>query len=610
MVPGRDGARIFADACLWVQEAETAGDVLQRANDAARLLVETSCSYCAVRDGDMLWLVAHSGFRDPETARRWRLPYGKGIGGRVAQYGEPIVVRDYRHDPRRERYSKSVIDAEGLRCSIAVPIRSGTKVVGVLYAAEHRLRRFTSSEVELMTLFARSVSASLTAVEDRQALRQRLAASEEQASRMEAGRRLFAEVAAALAGGGGLEAALGVLDGRLGCAVELRDPFGHVVAQVGEPSGAETRFAVLAGRRQVGTIVVTRPAPLDHAEQASLVQVTQLVALWLLRERTALEDELGLGSRFLDDLLHGRLGDEDLVSRQASILGVDLDVARAVLCVGLEVERTGRDAAPLVTRQAADVIKYVAHARGLEPVLDLRGRDAVLLVRAEEDPSSLRGAIAAFLSEAGSALGGVRLAGGLGRICHALGDYAESYREAALALGVARASTEGGRLRTHEELGFYGLVARAVDPALLDSLAERALEPLLQSDARTGRQYLRTLAMFLRSDRRLKPAAAALHVHVNTLRYRLARVEHLLGVDLEDVEARFQLEFAMKLLEARGRIATDQSGVAHIGAPGDCHRRAAGQAPRLPSGGKSGQRLGVDSTAVNPAPDHRTSAAS
>jgi hypothetical protein len=121
---------------------------------------------------------------------------------------------------------------------------------------------------------------------------------------------------------------------------------------------------------------------------------------------------------------------------------------------------------------------------------------------------------------------------------------------------------------------------------------------------------VRTLAMFLRSDRRLKPASAALHVHVNTLRYRLARIEQLLGVDLEDVEARFQLEFAMKLLEARGRIPTDQAGVAHIGAPRAYHRRAAGQAAPLPSEGRGGQGPGVDSTAVNRAPDHRTSAAS
>ena len=559
----RDDLRIFADACLWVQEAQTASEVLRRANDGARLLVETTCSYCAVRDGDVLRLVAHSGFRDPQTARLWSLPVGKGIGGRVVERGETIVVRDYQHDPRRERYSKSLIDAEGLRCSIAVPIRARSRTVGVLYAADHRLRRFTSGQVELMTLFARSVSAALTAVEDRQALRQRVAASAEEVARADAGRLLFTEVGAALAGGG-LEAALGVIYGRLGCAAELRSPFGRAVAQVGEPRGEEASLPLRAGRQQLGTIAMWRPSPLERAERASLEQVTQLIALWLLRERTALGDEPGLGSRFLDDLVHGRLGHEDAVARQASILGVDLEAPRVVLCVGLVVEQPGGDATPFVSRQAAEVIQRLAEARRLEPVLDLRGRDAVLLLRADDRTGPPRPAVGALLGAAGAALGGARLAGGMGRVCLALGDYAESYREAALALQIARVSPEGQRLRTHEDLGFYGLVARAVAPAMLDAMADRALEPLVRSDARTGAQYVRTLATFLRADRHLKPAAAALHLHVNTLRYRLARIERLLGVDLDDVEARFQLEFAVKLLEARGRV----SGARDAGAEG------------------------------------------
>lgn len=574
---GQEGARIFADSCLWVQEAESASDVLRRANDAARLLLETSCSYCAVRDGDVLRLVAQSGFRDPETAKGWRLPVGKGIGGRVVQRGETIVVRDYQHDPRRERYSKSLIDAEGLRCSVAVPIRSGDRVVGVLYAAEHHLRRFTSAEVELMTLFARSVSAALTAIEQRAILLKRLAAAEAEAASTKASRHLVAEVAAALAGGGGLEAALGVLAGRLESAVELRDPFGHVVAQVGEPVGNGTRLAVRAGRRHLATFAVTRAAHLDRGELASLEQVTQLLAVWIVRERTALEDELGLGSRFLDDLLHGRLGDEDVAARQASILGVDLDIPRVVLCVGHQVERPGPKAAPLVTRQVAEVIKRVASARQLEPVLDLWGRDAVLLVKAQhrddgDEIGVMRAAIGAFMSDAAAALGGLHLVVGLGRVCHGLGEYAESYREAELALEVARASPGQSRLRTYEDLGLYGLLARAVEPAMLDAVAQTALGPLVRSDTRTGRQYVRTLAAYLKCDRRLKPAAAALHVHVNTLRYRLARIQQLLGVDLENVDARFELEFAVKLLEARGKVPTERD----VGPTGGARRRKTG----------------------------------
>jgi purine catabolism regulator len=38
-----------------------------------------------------------------------------------------------------------------------------------------------------------------------------------------------------------------------------------------------------------------------------------------------------------------------------------------------------------------------------------------------------------------------------------------------------------------------------------------------------------------------------LHVHVNTLRYRLGKIQELLGVDLHDVDARFVLELALRV---------------------------------------------------------------
>jgi len=546
----RGDPRLFAEACLWVQEAETPPEVLRRANEAARLLLGTSCSYLAVRDGEVLRLAAHSGFRNPETASRWLLPVGQGIGGRVVARGETLVVRDYRHDPRRERFSKALIDAEGLRCSIAAPIRSGGRVVGVLYAAEHRLRRFSAAEVELHTLFARLVSAALTAAEARQELRRRLAACEEVERRRAELRRLVTEVAAALSEDGGLEAGLGVLAGRLGATVCVRDRADRAIARVGDRQGEELRFPLGAAGRRLGVLEVVRTPPPGEEEHACLEQVAHLLTVWLLRSQRLLQDQHGPGSRFLDDLLHGRLGDEETVLRQAARLGIDLGVARAVLRVGL-CAAGHRSEPPFVTREAAEALRQLAERRGLEPVIDLRERDAVLLVRVPgADTAGLRQVLSGILRDAGARLGGARFAAGLGRICHRLGDYAESHREATLALDVARALPEGG-VRTHEELGLYGLVARAVDPARLDALADGTLRPLLESDRRRRTRYLPTLAAYLRAGRRLKPAAAALHVHVNTLRYRLARIERLLGVDLDDVEAGFLLELAVRLRAAR-----------------------------------------------------------
>lgn len=567
----RDEARTLAEASLWVQEAETPQEVLERANASARLLLETSCSYCAVRAGEVLLLAAHSGFRDPETARRWRLPIGQGIGGRVVERGETLVVRDYLHDPRRERFSKSLIDAEGLRSAVAAPIRSGNRVIGVLYAAEHRLRYFTSSEVELMTLFARSVSAALTAAEHRETLRQELALREQTLRRTEEIQQLLAKAATTFCDDSSLEAALTALADWLEGLVLVRDPRGHLLARAGEETsswpGEPMVFPICAAKQHLGDLQVMPAHDLDTQARRCLEQVTSLIALWMLKERAALHDDLGAGSRFLEELLHGKLGKEDAVLRQASILGIDLTQPRVVVCVGVHQQST---TSASVGRQAASALREAAQRRRLEPVLDLWGQDAVVMVRVgSRDLQTLRQVVMSLVDEVGARLGGTCWAAGIGRICFQLGDYAESYKEANLALEVARAAPPERRIRTYEELGFYGLVARATDLQILDALVQHTLRPLLDSDTQNGTRYVQTLAAYLRADRHLKPAAAALHVHVNTLRYRLDRIEELLGVDLDDVEARFLLELAVRLLqEGRGSDGAN-AGVARAGGRAD-----------------------------------------
>ena len=55
--------------------------------------------------------------------------------------------------------------------------------------------------------------------------------------------------------------------------------------------------------------------------------------------------------------------------------------------------------------------------------------------------------------------------------------------------------------------------------------------------------------------------AAELHVHPQTARYRIARLRELLGEQLDDPDARFELELALRAREFRIRIS-DAAGAA------------------------------------------------
>jgi len=83
----------------------------------------------------------------------------------------------------------------------------------------------------------------------------------------------------------------------------------------------------------------------------------------------------------------------------------------------------------------------------------------------------------------------------------------------------------------------------ASDPVLADRLAQRVLAPL--ADDRSGR-LLATLEAWLAAHGHHPTVAAELHVHPQTVRYRLARVRERLGSALEDPEQRFALQIALR----------------------------------------------------------------
>ena len=90
------------------------------------------------------------------------------------------------------------------------------------------------------------------------------------------------------------------------------------------------------------------------------------------------------------------------------------------------------------------------------------------------------------------------------------------------------------------------LLLHAGDGTLATDLAARALAPL--DDLRPGaRARLRTtLRAWLDHPGQVTRVAGELHVHPQTVRYRVAQLRELFGERLEDADARFELALALR----------------------------------------------------------------
>ncbi|MEU1854157.1 helix-turn-helix domain-containing protein, partial [Streptomyces sp. NPDC019990] len=118
-----------------------------------------------------------------------------------------------------------------------------------------------------------------------------------------------------------------------------------------------------------------------------------------------------------------------------------------------------------------------------------------------------------------------------------------AYKQAEQALSVAR--RRGRVLVEHEQLAAGSVLPLLADDAVR-AFADGMLRPLYEHDA-TGRgDLVASLRAWLSRHGQWDAAAADLGVHRHTLRYRMRRVEEILGRSLDDADARMELWLALK----------------------------------------------------------------
>ncbi|MFP5021684.1 PucR family transcriptional regulator [Pseudonocardia phyllosphaerae] len=155
-------------------------------------------------------------------------------------------------------------------------------------------------------------------------------------------------------------------------------------------------------------------------------------------------------------------------------------------------------------------------------------------------------ATVAALQRLGPGLGPRRLHAGVSRPSGASA-LSGALGEARHAAGVA--ATRPGPVavaRAGEVTSHVALLAGVPDD-VRRAFSEQVLGPVLEHDARSGTGLRETLEVFLDESGSWSRTAARLHLHVNTVRYRIGRVEELTGRDLGRFTDRVDLHLALQL---------------------------------------------------------------
>jgi PucR family transcriptional regulator, purine catabolism regulatory protein len=285
-----------------------------------------------------------------------------------------------------------------------------------------------------------------------------------------------------------------------------------------------------------------RPETLDAETIEALDQTCRFLAVELERMEDVHRERRRFAAEVVALVEAGEARAVEIAARLDGF-GLRLDAGlRVVAVAGGESERDGG--------RVARAIEAFAVERGLDALVAVpAGEVVVILSAADDEPRRVHEESGALRQEIGAAAAGAARVG-VGSRATAAGALQRSLAEARHGLQLASADRP---VVAWDMLAGHRLLMALQPPEIADAFERTLLGPLAEHDADRGTDLVRTVAVFLDEAGHWKPAAARLHVHVNTLRHRLDRVAALTGRDLARMDDR--VDFALALDARRLRTS-------------------------------------------------------
>lgn len=537
---------------------------------------------------------------------------GEGPSSRAFRSQRPTTVTDIAADPASRSW-ETVAAQQGYSSLLSVPLVVGQEQFGLINCYTAEKHDFSAREIILMESMANQAGLAIETTRrlaDAGARAQR-AAEEATALGVELEEQRQAdlshrELLRVVLEGGGLPAIAESLGVMLGCTVVIDDAAGRLLAsadRAGRPGARDRRIAAAHQRARelvgeddtldtdpgaVPDVVPVPPDPgrpadrgglavpvvldeevaghlwalhpsqdVDSHHRRALSRAAAVVALALLKERTAQEVEWRLSRDFFDDLFDADGQSGETLHARARQLGADLSRPHTLLVIRRDPahEAPGarhEDREAYAQRSLLSLVQRSGAAWGSTPLTATRSDHVVVLWHDADGTHSARAFAEHLRREIQAYASGWTATISVGPTCVDVHEYGDAYRLTCGVLDLVQQSDRRDRVVSLDTIGAYRLLLQVKRPRELHAFAESTLGTVRAYDLKHDTKLGPTLHCYMAHRCSVSVTAKAMHVHPNTVGYRLRRVEELLEIDLSDPQAMLHLQLALMIEDILG----------------------------------------------------------
>lgn len=519
---------------------------------------------------------------------------GMGAAVKVFITGQPHVSNSPLKDTINRR---ELVDLYNIHCALTVPLIVNKKCLGVLHLINTNKGYFSEEDARLASLLASQLAVVIN--------------NARTFAQMEAKNRLLLraidihnQLTEMVLRGYGLEAITKTLARLLGRPVQVEDQYLRPLA-FGRQSGDDKReaqgpeaineealhipevqeflkqlqkeqralpfpnwehyglkttrvmSAIQVGSETFGYVsVMATGGSLGELDFMAVEHAATVYAIQFMRQKVAFEVEERIKGQFIEDLVCGRIKEENEILKKAGYLGYNLYHLYNVMIIYINENDDDQgfkhDTNGSLTNRSQKIVNMVRRTIFEHGFWVITARTNPLLVLVDTGATEQRQKVhelAEIIRQNIKEKLREKCIIGMSGAARELKELHVAYKQAEKAFQIARKLKWNDVLVPYESLGVLRVFMQIENQEVLKGYVNEILGSILAYDRDKSSNMLDTLRVYADSNFNSQKTAQRLFIHINTLKYRLERIRGIGNFSLVDPEERFNIQLAIKIID-------------------------------------------------------------
>ncbi|HEX2914738.1 MAG TPA: helix-turn-helix domain-containing protein [Chloroflexia bacterium] len=338
------------------------------------------------------------------------------------------------------------------------------------------------------------------------------------------------------------------------------------------------QVTIKAGNTLLGSLVTAQVKSSDPSgsslkaessdlDELAIEQAATVIALELTKEQAIFEVERRLRGELLEEILNSP--PDDTLASRAALLGYDSSCLYTVILADIdgfhniiENEHLSEGQISGLKQRILNLINRMVLRAYPQSIISFRSDMVVIMlgvpgtIPPAEGKEQVRKLVAELHSSLHEYFPQVSFSIGISQPGANINQFKARYQEVQLALQMMGGATTPGKIVDCSQLGSALLLLKIQDNDTLFRFVEEVLGQIIRYDHKHRSNLLETLQTYSKYNRDLHQTAKNMHIHFNTLSYRLDRVEKLTGRKLNQTDDWLDIQLALRLYQAYPGIVT------------------------------------------------------